>query len=266
MKDDVETPLPWALFAAELVGSAVLIAVGLSIVIVMFGAGSPLPRLVPSETLRRVITGLLFGSVGGLIAVSPVGRVSGAHINPAVTFGFWLMGKLDLRVALGYVAAQLIGATIGAVPLLAWGEIGRSVAFGATVPGQGYSTVAALAGEAATTFGLVVALCFFLGFRELRRFTPAMIPFLYGIMVPIEAAISGTSTNPARTLGPAIVSGQWDGWWIYWAGPLLGTFVATVVASALAVRIEVAKLYYFSQDRGGIFHLMSQRAGRAASE
>jgi aquaporin Z len=258
MKDDVKTPLPWALFAAELVGTAVLIAVGLSIVIVMFGAGSPLPQLIPSETLRRVITGLLFGSVGGLIAVSPVGRVSGAHINPAVTFGFWLMGKLDLRVGLGYVAAQLIGATIGAVPLLAWGEIGRSVAFGATVPGTGYSTVAALAGEAATTFGLVVALCFFLGIRELRRFTPAMIPILYGIMVPLEAAISGTSTNPARTLGPAIVSGQWDGWWIYWAGPLLGTLVATIVASALATRIEVAKLYHFSQDRGGIFHLMSR--------
>ena len=254
--------MPWALFVAEMVGTAVLIAVGLSLVIVMFGAGSPLPLMIPSETLRRVLTGLLFGSVGGLIAVSPVGMVSGAHINPAVTFGFWLMGKLDPRVALGYVAAQLTGATIGAVPLLAWGEIGRSVAFGATVPGPGYSTAAALAGEVVTTFGLVMALCIFLGFRELRRFTPAMIPLLYGIMVPLEAAISGTSTNPARTLGPAIVSGRWDGWWIYWAGPLLGALTATVAASALAVRIEVAKLYHFSQDRGGIFHLMSRGVSR----
>jgi aquaporin Z len=85
-----------------------------------------------------------------------------------------------------------------------------------------------------------------------------MIPFLYAIMVPLEAAISGTSTNPARTLGPAVVSGVWDGWWIYWVGPAIGAVVATLVMSLVATRIEVAKLYYFDQDRGGIFHLMSR--------
>jgi aquaporin Z len=51
-----------------------------------------------------------------------------------------------------------------------------------------------------------------------RPFTPAMFPFLYAVMVYLEAPISGTSTNPARSFGPAIVSGQWQGWWIYWLG------------------------------------------------
>ena len=62
-------------------------------------------------------------------------------------------------------------------------------------------------------FGLVATLCIFLGFRHLRRFMPFVIPFLYAVMVPLEAPISGTSTNPARTFGPALISGQWDGWW-----------------------------------------------------
>ena len=69
----------------------------------------------------------------------PSARESGAHINPVVTLGFWLMGKLDSRIALCYVAAQLAGATVGSLPLLGWGAMGRSVAFGATLPGEGYS-------------------------------------------------------------------------------------------------------------------------------
>lgn len=101
---------------------------------------------------------------------------------------------------------------MGCLPLLVWGSMGRSIHFGATVPGSGYSNTAAFLGEAITTFGLISALCVFIGLRPLRRFTPAMIPFLYALMVPLEALISGTSTNPARSLGPSVISGQWDGW------------------------------------------------------
>jgi aquaporin Z len=71
-------------------------------------------------------------------------------------------------------------------------------------------------------------------------------------MVCLEAPISGTSTNPARSFGPAIVSGTWSGWWIYWLGPFIGMLLAIVACSALADRIEVAKLYYFDVDRGGL--------------
>jgi aquaporin Z len=245
------------LYLSEAAGTALLVLGGLSVVIFMFGAGSPIERLLPSVDLRRTVTGFLFGCVGGSIALSHVGKVSGAHINPAVTLGFWLMQKLDARTALGYMCAQLAGAALGSLPLLAWGAMGRSVDFGATVPGEGYTTVDALLGEIVTTFALVAGLCIFIGFRELRRFTPFLMPPLYAVMVPLEAALSGTSTNPARTFGPAIISGRWDGWWIYWVGPLAGMVAAIVVCSSLARRIEVAKLYHFESDRRRIFHQMA---------
>jgi aquaporin Z len=84
-----------------------------------------------------------------------------------------------------------------------------------------------------------------------------VIPFLYAIMVPLEAPISGTSTNPARTFGPALISGRWDDWWIYWVGPMAGMLIAVLVCSSLARRIEVAKLYHFENDRRRLFHRMA---------
>jgi aquaporin Z len=246
------------LFASELVGTAALLIGGLSAVIFMFGTGSPMAALLPSEGGRRAITGFLFGSTGALIALSPVGKESGAHINPAVTLGFWLMGKLHSRVAIGYVLAQLAGAFLGMLPLLAWGAMGRSVEFGATIPGNGYSYQAALAGEIVTTFALVAGLCVFIGFRSLRPFTPFLMPPLFSFMVWAEAPISGTGCNPARSFGPSIVSGRWEGWWIYWAGPVLGTLAATLVCNFFAHRIEVAKLYQFESDRHGLFRRMAR--------
>ena len=215
---------------------------------------SPASTTSGMEPWRQAITGFLFGSVGASIALSRVGKESGAHINPAVTLGFWLMQKLSTPMAFGYVLAQLIGAVLGSVPLLAWGALGRSVDFGATVPGPAYATSTALMGEVTTTFALATGLCVFLAFRPLRRFTPGLMPPLYGVMVPLEAALSGTSTNPARSFGPALISGQWDGWWIYWVGPCLGTLAAILVCSALAKRIEEAKLYHFESVRRRLLH------------
>ena len=157
-------------------------------------------KWLPGAAGRRFVTGLLFGTTGALIALSPLGKESGAHINPAVTLGFWLEGRLKTRHAVGYVISQLAGAIIGALPLLAWGAIGRSVAYGATVPGHTYGAWWALAGETATTFALVFGLFLFLRHRSLRAFTPALFPPLYAVMVWLEAPVSGTSTNPARSL------------------------------------------------------------------
>jgi aquaporin Z len=254
--------IPWALFGSELIGTALLVLVGLSLVIFMFGTGSPMARLIPGEGLRRLITGFLFGTTGACIALSPVGKVSGAHINPAVTFAFRLMGKLDLQTTLGYIGAQLIGAVVGSLPLLFWREMGKGVAFGATLPGTGYALSTVLLGEVITTFTMVTLLCVFLGFRMLRPFTPAIFPPLYAIMVWAESPISGTSTNPARSLGPAIVSGQWEGWWIYWLGPMAGMFLAVLACSFLAKRITVAKLYYFDSDHDRLFRRTSPPESR----
>lgn len=248
--------VPWQVLVSEFAGTALLVGVGLSVVIVDFGRGSPVAEMLPDAGLRRLLTGFLFGTTGGLIAVSPVGRESGAHINPVVTLGFALMGKMRPAIAAWYAAAQLLGAVAGSLPLVLWGQMGRSVHLGATVPGAGYGAWAALAGEAATTFALVAGLFLFVRHRGLRAFTPALFPFLYALMVFLEAPVSGTSTNPARSLGPAVVSGDWMGWWVYWLGPALGAALAVAVHRLPWLRrfeMEVAKLYHFEHDPRGIF-------------
>jgi aquaporin Z len=118
MKDQNANSFPWQLCFSEWVGTALLVLIGLSLVILMFGTGSPIIGIVPSEGLRRLITGFLFGTTGALIALSPVGKESGAHINPVVTLGFWLMHKLDAQTALAmssHVGVQVCGCP----PLLA---------------------------------------------------------------------------------------------------------------------------------------------------
>jgi aquaporin Z len=77
-------------------------------------------------------------------------------------------------------------------------------------------------------------------------------------MVRAESPISGTSTNPARSLGPSVISGQWQGWWIYWVGPIVKMLLAVLACSFLAKRIEVAKLYYFNSDRDPLFRRMAR--------
>lgn len=246
------------LYGAEMLGTALLVVIGLSIVILNFGEGNPMIGILPDPSERRLITGFLFGTTGTLITLSPLGKESGAHVNPAVTLGFWLMGKLQLCHAVGYVLAQLAGAAVGALPLLAWGDMGRSVDFGATVPNASFGVVGALLGEVATTFVLIFGLFFFLQHRRLRTYTPALFPFMYAVMVFIEANVSGTSTNPARSFGPALISDQWHGWWVYWLGPLLGTLLAVATLRTAGRHwpmIPVAKFRHFEHDRYGVFGL-----------
>ncbi len=248
--------IPWTLFAAEFLGTALLVGVGVSFVILDFGKGSPVIQFIPSQGLRRAITGFLFGSTGALIAVSWIGKESGAHINPVVTLAFWVRRKIGSVHAAGYIFFQLIGGIAGALPLLLWGQTGSSISFGGTYPGQNYSAWTALIGETVTTFALVFLLFIFIGHQKLKQFTPLLFPLLYAIMVFAEAPVSGTSTNPARSLGPSIISGNWAAWWVYWIGPVAGALIATAVHRLSLFKkfeIKVAKLYHFEHDRHGVF-------------
>ena len=255
------TKIPWTLFASEFIGTALLVLVGLSFVILDFGKNSFMISLIPNEGIRRLTTGFLFGSTGALIAVSWIGKESGAHINPVVTLAFWSQGKIASSHAAGYILFQLLGGIIGALPLYWWGKTGSSIYYGATFPGDGYSVWAALSGEFLTTFTMVLLLFLFVGSKKLRNFTPLIFPVLYAIMVFIEAPISGTSTNPARTLGPSVISAYWSGWWIYWIGPVTGALAAAKVYNLSMFKkfeIEVAKLYHFEHDRFGVFSVKSK--------
>src|ERR1700760_4978866 len=109
------------IYLAECIGTALLVTVGLSIVIFNNGDGSPIKALLPDAAARRALTGFLFGCTGCAITLSPVGRISGAHINPIVSIAFRLRKRMLTQHMLGYILAQLVGAVIGAVPLLLWG-------------------------------------------------------------------------------------------------------------------------------------------------
>jgi aquaporin Z len=140
--------------------------------------------------------------------------------------------------------------------LLLWGHLGESVGYGATTPGSGFGVAAALIGEVVTSFALVFGLLLFLGHRRIRPFTPLLFPFLYAAMVYLEAPISGTSTNPARSFGPALLSGDWRSWWVYWIGPVAGALLAVTVYQLPWLRkleVEVAKVYHYEVDKHGLF-------------
>lgn len=254
---------------SEFLGTALLVFLGCSFVIVDFGHGSPVVHLLPQAGLRRALTGFLFGSVGASIALSKIGKISGAHINPVVTLAFWLMGKVSRALAWRYMAAQVAGGVLGALPLLLWGPMGQSIRYAATVPGPA-GVFAAVGGEIFATFCLVAGLFAFLGHHRLRRFTPFLFPVLYLVLVYLEAPLSGTSTNPARSLGPALVGQVWRDWWVYWIGPGAGSLFA-IAALRLAApltrwELKVAKLYHFHHDPFGLFPLPdSPRANPTAS-
>ena len=217
-----------SIYLSECIGTALLVFVGLSIVIFNNGDGSPIKALFPSPGLRRALTGFLFGTTGCLITLSPVGRISGAHINPIVSLAFRLKKRMSTQHTIGFIIAQLIGSVIGAVPLLLWGRQGASVGYGATLPIPGPFIIPFL-GELITSFLLVAGIFFFTGHKRLRRWTPFLTPPLYCLMVYAEGPLSGTSTNPARSFGPAIISGLWTGHWIFWLAPICGALLAVLL-------------------------------------
>jgi len=217
------------LYAAEFLGTALLVSIGLSIVIALWAPNAPLASLPIAQVAKRLITGTLFGSVGAAIAFSPIGRVSGAHINPAITFAFWIEGRIRWRDALGYGIAQMTGGVAGTLLLLAWGRTASADHFAASLPASDTNLFLPLAGEFIATFLLVALIFIMAGHEATKRFTPLVNPPLFAMLNWLEAPLSGASTNPARSFGPELVSADWTGWWIYVAGPLLGAAAAVAV-------------------------------------
>jgi aquaporin Z len=222
------------LYAAEFIGTALLVSVGLSIVIAFWAPEAPLAGLPIAPVARRIVTGLLFGSVGAAIAFSPIGRVSGAHINPAMTFAFWIEGKMRWRDALAYGIAQMAGGVTGTLLLLAWGRTASADRFAASVPASGVDPLLPLAGECIATFLLVAFIFMMAGHEATKRFTPLVNPPLFAMLNWLEAPLSGASANPARSFGPELIGADWTGWWIYVVGPLLGAAAAVAV-----MRLEI---------------------------
>ncbi len=223
-------PAEWA---AELAGTAILVLGGLSAVCLDFGRGSPVAPLLPSSSWRLLVTGLLFAGTGSLVAVTPLGRRSGAHLNPCVTLAFFVTGHVHRDDLAGYIAAQLLGAILGAGLLVrAWGPVAASVGDGTTRPGPGVGAVQAVGIEALMTAILVATILLCVSHHRTARLTPVAVWLVVACLVWRGAPYTGTSLNPARSLGPALLAGRWGDLWVYGVGPVAGA-----LAVALAVRV-----------------------------
>ena len=217
----------WIPWLCEYLGTALLLAGGLSAVFLDFGPYSPVARVLPSTSARLLLTGLLFGGTGSLIALSPIGRRSGAHLNPAVTVAFWTQRKVHPHDLVGYITAQLLGAiTACALLRLAWRRTAQVLHLGATQPGHGFSDVAAAGLETAMTASLVLMILLMTSSTRTARWTPLGNWLLVATLVWQGAPYTGTSLNPARSLGRALITPLLTNLWPYLVGPLAGALVA----------------------------------------
>ena len=155
------TPTParggwhWAEWGCELAGTAMLLLGGLSGLFFSLSPDSPLPAGT-SISLRLLITGVILAATGILVTLSPLGRRSGAHLNPSVSFAFWRRGHMHHADLAGYVIAQLLGAILGTiVARWLWGANATVLDLGATHPGHEISLIGAAAIEAGLTFVLI---------------------------------------------------------------------------------------------------------------
>ena len=164
-----------------------------------------------------------------------MGAVSGAHLNPAVSLAFAVRGDFRWRRVPGYIIVQLLGATLACLFLLA--VFGNVEHLGATLPGPGYHDWQAFLMEIALTAGLLSVI---LGTASAAQNVGALGALGVGGYIALaglwSAPVSGTSMNPARSFGPALVSGDWHAYWVYVAGPLIGAAIAVGCAMILRGR------------------------------
>ncbi len=213
--DNFKAPL------AELIGTFALIFVGVGAICV--------------DSLTHGGVGLVGIALAHGLAiatmVSATGHISGGHLNPAVTIGALAGGKISFKTSIYYIIAQLIGASLAALALKGVFDTAllEGVHYGTPALGNGVSVVAGVLLEAILTFFLVFAVYG----TAIDDRGPRVGGLFIGLVITMDILVGGTLTgasmNPARTFGPALLSGFWENHFVYWAGPALGGFVAALV-------------------------------------
>jgi aquaporin Z len=152
-----------------------------------------------------------------------VGDVSGAHLNPAVTLGFFAAKRMPFRPVPGYIVSQVLGAI--AASFLLWLYFPNHPTLGATLPN--ISLLGAFVFEVVLTFFLMfVIIHISTGAKEKGLMAGVAVGAMIGLEAMFAGPITGASMNPARSLAPALVSGRFYGLWIYLTAPFLGVLLA----------------------------------------
>ncbi len=215
----------WRRLFSELLGTffLVLVAAGGGMM------GQAFPNTI-SRTAAVVAPALMVMAI-----ILFMGKVSGAHLNPAVSFAFALRGDFPWRRVPGYIVVQLGGATLAALFLRA--VINVSAVYGSNYPAAGYSSWAAFWMELILTVGLVSVI---LGTASGAQNIGIIGAFGVGGYIALAglwgSPISGASMNPSRTFGPDLVGRQFTSYWVYVAGPVAGAAIAVVIAFVLRGR------------------------------
>lgn len=198
---------------AESIGTFFLVLMGPGAAMVNAWAHGTVTHVGVSLAFAFVVTAMIFA----------LGHVSGAHINPAVTLGLWSVRRFPARDVVPYVAAQCLGAVAAAA---AWrGMLGTLVTAGATQPA--ISTASASAVEFLLSFVLMlVIMAVVTQDRAGDGMAALAIGLTVGLCALVGGPLTGASMNPARSFGPAAVSGVWRAHWIYWLAPILGMIAA----------------------------------------
>jgi MIP family channel proteins len=185
-------------------------------------------------TAHGPVSNVGVGSSFGLVVMAMIfafGHVSGAHINPAITLAFWLTGRIDTVRALGYVAAQLVGAVVAGLAIIA--IVGHQGDAGASLPHIG-GTGGAVASELVLTFFLAIVV---LAVATDARAQGSLAAIAVGGYVAMAAIgwgpVANASMNPARSFGPAVAANVWASHWVYWVGPLCGAALGALVYEQL---------------------------------
>jgi aquaporin Z len=199
--------------------------------LVLVAAGGPMMGHAFPDTISRTAAVV----APGLMVIAIIlfmGKVSGAHLNPAVSVGFALRGDFPWRRVPGYIVIQLVGATLAAWFLQS--VIHVSASYGSNYVATGYSATDGFLMEAVLTLGLLSVI---LGTASRAQNVGAISALAVGGYIALAglwgSPISGASMNPARTFGPDLVGADFTGYWVYVAGPLVGAIVAVGVAFVL---------------------------------
>ena len=230
----------WRRLFSELLGTFLLVLVA--------AGGGMMGQAFPDTISRTAAVTAPALMVLGVILF--MGKISGAHLNPAVSIAFALRGDFPWMRVPGYIVVQLIGACLAAWFLQA--VIGVSATYGSNYPAAGYSSVVAFVMEAALTFGLVSVI---LGTASGAQNVGVIGALGVGGYIALAglwgSPISGASMNPARTFGPTLVGMDFQAYWVYVAGPLVGAAIA--VGAAFVLRGRGGGHSGSSAAQGGLF-------------